>query len=246
MPTLPLILGYDCIIPSFTHSPHSADAVLQFSHTHSIRRAHFGCFCSITAFDGRSLAAFPLRILPRCPCPPFSRTITFLLLSLTLSIQRSHFGRFCTISAFDGRVLAAFSLSAFSHPTPAPRSRIRSHFFSFRSLAAFNGRILAGFAQSLHLTVAFWQLFLSPQSSTPHLSPVLLYDRIFAAFAHSQHSTVAFWQVLPNLCIRRSRFGRFCTISAFDGRVLAPFPLSSFSHPAPAPPFSLTIGFLQL
>ena len=131
---------------------------MKFLHTHSIRRAHFGWFCPIAAFDGRSSAAFPLRILPRCPCPPFSRTIAFLLLSLTLCIKRSHFGKFCSISAFDGRVLAAFPLSAFSHPKPATRSRVHSHFCSFRSLSAFNGRILAGFAQSLHLTVAFWQV----------------------------------------------------------------------------------------
>ena len=230
-----------------------------------------------------------------------------------LCIRRSRFGRFCTISAFDSRVLAAFPLSSFSHPTPAPRSRICSHFCSFRALAAFNGRILAGpaqslhlmvvfwqvlhnlcirrsrfgsfssllilpphtcppfshtiaflqlsltrriqwshfgrfcpistfdgrvlagFAQSLHLTVAFWQLFLFPHSRTPHLPPVLAYARIFAAFAHSLHSTFPFWQVLPNLCIRRSRFGRFCTISAFDSHVLAAFPLSTFSHPTPTP-----------
>ena len=213
--TLPRILAYDRIIPSFTHSPHSADAVLQFSHTHGIRRSHFGWFCSILAFDNRSLAAFPLRILPRCPYPLFSRTIAFLLLLLTLCIQRSHFGRFCSISAFDGRVLAAFPLSIFSHPTPAPRSRVRSHFCSFRSLSAFNGRILEGFAQSLHSTVAFWQVlhnlcirrsrfgsFSSLRILPPRTCPpVLAYDRIFAAFAHSQHSTVAFWQVLHNLCI---------------------------------------------
>ena len=41
----PRILAYDRIIPSFTHSPHSEDAVLQFSHTLSIRRSHFGRFC---------------------------------------------------------------------------------------------------------------------------------------------------------------------------------------------------------
>ena len=36
MPTLPRILACDRIIPSFTDTPHSADAVLHFSHSHSI------------------------------------------------------------------------------------------------------------------------------------------------------------------------------------------------------------------
>ena len=35
-PSIPRILAYDRIIISFTHSPHLADAVLQFSYTHSI------------------------------------------------------------------------------------------------------------------------------------------------------------------------------------------------------------------
>ena len=142
-----------------------------------------------------------LHILPPHTCPVFSHTIAFLQLSHTRSIQRSHFGRFCLISAFDGR-------------------------------------ILAGFAQSLHSTVVFWQVLhnlcirrsrfgsiSSPHSHTPYLPPVLAYCRILAAFTHSQHSPVTFWQVLHNLCIQRSRFCRFCTISAFDGHVLAAFPL---------------------
>ena len=147
MPTIPRILAYDRIMTSFTHSLNSMNVVLPFSHTHSIHRSHFAWFCSISAFDGRSLVAFRLRILTRCPCLPFSRTIAF-------------FKKF--------------------------------FFYSFRSLSAFNGDILPGFAQSLHSTVAFWQLFLSPHSPTPHLSPILAYDRIFAAFAHSQHLTVVF------------------------------------------------------
>ena len=172
LPTLTLsrILAYNRIIPSFTHSPHLADRVLQFSHTHSIRRSYFDWVCSISAFDGRRLAAFPLCILPCCPCPPFSCTIAFLQLLLTPSIQRSHFGRICTISAFDGRVLVAFTLSAFSHPASAP------------------------------------------------------------PFSH----TIRFLQLSLTLSIQRLYFGRFCTISAFDGRILAAFPSSAFSQPTPA------------
>ena len=237
------------------------------------------------------MAVFPHRIRSPRTCPLISLTIAFLQLSLTLSIQRSHFGRFCTISAFDSRLLPGFAqslhstvafwqlvLSAFSHSAPAPRSRIRSHFCSFHSLSAFNGRVLAGFAQSLHSTVAVWQLFLSAFS---HSAPAprsyirshfgsfhslsAFNGRILAGFAQSLHSTVAFWQVLHNLCIRRSRlaafplrilplrtcphfshmiaflqlsltlciqrshFGRFCTILAFDGRVLAGFAQSLLS-----------------
>ena len=156
---------------------------MQFSHTHSIRRSHFGWFGSISAFDDRSLAAFPL---------PFSRTIAFLLLSHTLHIRWSHFGRFCSLSAFDGRVLAAFP--PHSHTPHLPPG-----------VLAYD-RIFAAFAHSQHSTVAFWQVlhnlcirrsrfgsFSSPHSPTPHLPPVLAYDRVFAAFAHSQHLTVSFW-----------------------------------------------------
>ena len=135
---------------------------MQFSHTHCIRRSHFGWFCSISAFDGLSLAAFPLRILPRCPCPP--------------------------------------------------RSRVRSHFCCFRSLSAFNGHILAGFAQSLHLTVAFWQRFLSafshtataPSSRIPlcfgSFHSLSIRWRHLAAFADFQHSIVALWQLALPPC----------------------------------------------
>ena len=263
-PTLPRIIAYDRFIPSFTH------AVLQFSHTRSIRRSHFG---SNSAFDGHSLAAFPLPILPRCPCPPFSRTIAFLQHSLTLSIGRSHFGSFLSLSAFDGRILAAFPLRIHprcpcpphsTHSTVAfcqfcsfsvfngrvlaafplrilPRCHCpeftctipfflllhtlsiqRSHFGRFCTISAFDGRVLAGFAQSLHLTVAFWQLFLfafshpapAPRSRIrshccSFRSLLAFNGRSLAGFAQCLHSTVAFWQVLHNLCIRRSRFGSF-------------------------------------
>ena len=210
-------------IPSFTHSPHSADAVLQFSHTRSIRRSHFGRFCTISAFDGRVLAGFAQSLHSTvafwqlflsafshsAPAPRLAydrifaafaysqhSTVAFWQVLHNLCIRRSRFDSFCTISAFDGRVLAAFPLRILPR-RPAPRSRVRSH---------------------------------------------------FAAFAHSQHSTVAFWQVLHNLCIRRSGFGRFCTIFVFDGHILAGFAqsphstvafwqlfLSAFTHAALAP-----------
>ena len=175
-PTLPLppVLAYDRIFAAFAHSQHSMVTFWQVLLNLCIRRSHFGTLSS-------------LRILPPRTCPPFSHTIAFLQLSLTRSIQRSHFGRFCQISAFDGLVLAGFAQSlhltvafwqlflSLHSPTPhlPPHSRIRSDFCSFRSLSAFNGHILAGFAQSLHSTVTFWQLFLSPHSPTPHLPPVL-------------------------------------------------------------------------
>ena len=231
--------------PSFWHTI----ALFHPSLTLRIRRMQFCSFRTLTVFDRIILAGFaqsqhstvavwplfPLRILLHCPCHPFSRTIAFLLLSLTLSIQRSHFGRFCSISAFDGHVLAAFPLSAFSHPTPAPpfshtiaflqlslpHSIQRSLFGRFCPISAFDGRILAGFAQSLHLTVAFCHLFLSPHSPTAHLPPhsrirsdfcsfrslSAFNGRILAGFAQSLHSMVAFWQLF----------------------------LSAFSHAAPAP-----------
>ena len=112
---------------------------------------------------------------------------------------------------------------------------LRSHFGSFCSIAAFDSRILAAFAQSQHPTVAFWQLSLSPRPPPPPLPPVLAHDRIFTAFAHSHHSKVAFWQLLLNCSIRQSHFGSFCSIAAFDGGILAAFPLPAFFHAAPAP-----------
>ena len=252
-----------CILPPHTCSPFShMIAFLLLSLTLSIERSHFGRFCTISAFKGRVLAAFTLRILTPHTCPPFLHTIAFMQLSLTLSfqrrilacfaqslhstfacsqvlhnlcIQRSRFGSFSSL-----RILTPCTYLPFSHTITFLQlwltlSIQRSHFARFCTISAFDGRVLAGLAQSLHLTVTFWQLFLSPHSHTPHLPPVLPYDRIFAAFAYSQHSTVAFWQVLHNLCIRRSRLGRFGTISTFDGCVLAAFPLSTFSHSAPTP-----------
>ena len=124
---------------AFAHSRNSTVAFWQCLLNRRIRRTHFG--------------SFPvLRILPCHPCPPVSRTIAFLQLSLTLSIRRSRFCNFCSIAAFDSRILAAFLLC---HAGPAPRSRERSHFCSFRSLSVFDGRVLATFAQLQHSSVAF-------------------------------------------------------------------------------------------
>ena len=69
-------------------------------------------------------------------------------------------------------------------------------------------------------------------SPTPTLPHVLVFDHIFLVFAHSQYSTVAVLQLSLTLGIRRSRFGNFCSIAAFDSRILATFLLS---HAAPAP-----------
>ena len=232
-----------CILPPHTCPPfpHTITFLLLLL-TLSIEWSHFGRFCAISAFNGRVLAAFTLHILTPHTCPPLSHTIAFFKLSLTLSFKPSNIGMFCTISAFDGRVLAGFAQSLhltvtiwrisslriltprtcppFSHTITFLQLSLTlsiqpSHFGMFCTISAFDGRVLAAFAQSLHSTVAFWQLFLSPHSHTPHLPPVLAYDGIFAAFAYSQHSTVAFWQVW--------------TISAFDGRVLAGFAQSLHS-----------------
>ena len=126
----------DRILAAFAHSPHSTDAFWQLLLNCSIRQSHFSCSSS----------------LPRRTGTPFSRTITFLPLSLTQHIRRSRFGNFCNISAFDSRILAAFLLS---HVSPAPHSRVRSHCCIFRSLSTFDGRVLATFAQLQHSTVAF-------------------------------------------------------------------------------------------
>ena len=72
-PTLPRILAYDRIIPSFTHSQHSAVTLLQPLLTLSIRQSHFGWFCTISAFDGHSLAAFPLSTFSHTGPAPSSR-----------------------------------------------------------------------------------------------------------------------------------------------------------------------------
>ena len=205
-------------------------------------------FAYLIAF---SLHLHPLTRHPRRPSPAFSRTIVLLHPSLCLRIHGLQFFSFRTRTAFDGLILPGFAqsqhstvavwqdfFSAFSHTDPERCSRIRSLFFlfflffySFRSLSAFNGHILAGFAQSLHSTVAFWQLFLAPHSPTPRLPPILEYDHISAAFAQSRHSKFVFSQVLHNLCIRRSRFGTFSSL-----RILPP---------QTCPPFSHTIAFLQ-
>ena len=78
--------------------------------------------------------------------------------------------------------------------------------------------------------------FSHPLCIHPHtltLPPILMFDHIFPVFAYSQYSTVAFLQLSLTLSIRRSRFGNFCSIAAFDSRILTTF-LSS--HAAPAPP----------
>ena len=252
--TCPPVHAYDWIFAAFAHSQHTTVAFWQVLHNLCIRRSRFGSFSS-------------LPILPPHTCRPFSYTIAFLQLSLTLSIQRSNFGRFCTISAFDGRVLAGFAqflhstvafwllfLTAFSHTTPATRSRIQSRFCSFRLLSAFNGRVLAGFAQSLHSTVAFWLIFLSTFSDpTPATrsriqsrfccfrSLSAFNERVLAGFVQSLHSTVAFWQLFlsafshPAPASRsriRSHFCSFSSLSVFTDRILAGFAQSL--HPTVA------------
>ena len=186
---------------------------------HSIRRSHFCSFHTLSTFDGRILAAFALS--PHSRALPFSRTIAFSHLSLTLSIRRSHFGSFCSLSAFDGRILAALPLSAFAHAAPAP---------PFSRTIAF-----LPLSHSPHSTVAFWQVLLNlsiPRSHFGSFSSLrILTRRPCPPFSR----TIAFLQpsLTPN--IQRLRFGNFCSISAFDGHILAAFSHSAFSHAAPAP-----------
>ena len=55
-------------------------------------------------------------------------------------------------------------------------------------------------------------------SPTPTLPSILVFDHIFPVFAPSQYSTIVFLQLSLTLRIRRSRFGNFCTVAAFDSR----------------------------
>ena len=69
------------------------------------------------------------------------------------------------------------------------------------------------FAQLQHSTVRFWQLFLSPSTPLPG-------SRVQSHFCSFR-----------SLCIRRSHFGNFCSIAAFDCRILVAFPLTPPLHP---------------
>ena len=122
-----------------------------------------------------------------------------------------------------------FTPSVFTHADPPPHSRVRSYFSTLRSFSVFDGRIFAVFAHSQNLTVLFWQLLLNCSIRQSHFSSVSsLPRRPSTTFSRS----IAFLQLSLTQRIRRSCFGNFCSIAAFDSRILAAFLLP---HAAPAP-----------
>ena len=208
-PYLPPVLAYDRIFAAFAHSAFNGRILAGFAQSLHSTVAFWQLFLSphshtpplapLLAYD-RIFVAFA-----------YSQhsTVTFWQVLRNLCIRRSRFGSFSSL-----RIRPPHTCPLFLHTIEflqllLSRSIQRSHFGRFCPISAFDGRVLAGFAQSLHSTVAFWHLFLSPHSPTLHLPPrsrirsefcsfrslSAFNGRILAGFAQSLHSMVTFWQL---------------------------------------------------
>ena len=134
-PSLPPVLAYDRIFAAFTHSKNSTVIFWQLLRNRSIRRSQFGNFSTF-------------RIPPRHRYPPFSRTMSFLLLSLPLCIRRSHFASVSSRSILPRRPCPLFSRTiAFLWLSLTLRIQ-QLHFGNFCTIIAFDSRNLATFPPS--------------------------------------------------------------------------------------------------